>query len=140
VPVNIEFEVTGDEAWVAALRWKQTNVVDEIQDTFMLYGQKVTDSAQKYVRSNAYDTGSLHRSIDWKTQEGRSFIKLEVGPMKDALDRSSGDKEATDYAHWVHDGTSRMAPRPFMDVAWKKHEKRLMRKMRKIAQTIDRVR
>lgn len=140
MPVNVTYEVTGVDDWVAALRWKQTNIVDEIQDTFMFYGQKVTDSAQKYVRSNAYDTGSLHRSIDWKTKEGRNFVKLEVGPLKDALDRASGDKEATEYARFVHDGTARMAPRPFMDIAWKKHEKRLMRKMRLIARRIDRVR
>ena len=136
MPVDVTFEVSGAEDWIADLRYKQTHIVDQYQATFRSFGDKIADSAQKYVRANAYDTGSLHRSIDWLTYESRNTVRLEVGPMKDALDTEPGDKDATEYARYVHDGTSLMAPRPYMDIAYKKHARKLMKEMRSIARTI----
>ena len=136
MPVDVLFEVEGADDWVADLRYKETHIVDEIQSTFVRYGDRISSSAQTWVRGNAYDTGSLMRSIDWLTAEGRSFVNLEVGPMSDALDTEPGDKDALKYARYVHDGTSLMAPRPYMDIAYKKHEKKLKKEMRDIAASI----
>ena len=80
------------------------------------------------------DTGSLKRSIAYRVYTLTRHPRMRFGPFRSSPDRRGGDKNVLDYAGYVHDGTARMGPRPFIDEAVAKHttdQGKFMRGLRK---------
>jgi hypothetical protein len=67
------------------------------------------------------DTGSLYRRIWYKVYTSGPNPRMRFGPMNSSPDRRGSDKNALEYAGYVHDGTASMGPRPFIDQAVAKH-------------------
>ncbi len=64
------------------------------------------------------DTGTLKKSLHWRVN--RQKIILTVGSLKRNKNPKTG-MLAMKYVGYVHDGTSRVGPRPFISDAVNKH-------------------
>ena len=92
------------------------NINKRVLTAYGNVGPKIVRTARRVVRK---DTGSLMRSIDYTINRGK--VTMRVGPMLTSRDRGGSDKNITKYASFVHDGTSRMSPNPFMSQAIERH-------------------
>lgn len=103
-------------------------VKDRVADVFK-------DTAPIFVRTSKrlspVDTGALQRSIGFRVN--RKMPRLRYGTLKKSINPKTG-KDAKTYARFVHGGTARVGPRPFLTQALKRHttaQGAFMRGMRK---------
>ena len=99
-----------------------------VADVFVATGPTFVRSAWQFAPE---DTGALRRSLDHKVN--RRMPRLRFGTLKRSINPKSG-KDAKTYARFVHGGTARMGPRPFLTQALKRHttpQGAFMRGMRK---------
>ena len=80
------------------------------------------DTKSTIVSMDAVDTGNMMNSVSTDFQGTGSFgsMTAEIGPT-------------VDYALYVHDGTSRVAPRPFMDAPFTRNSEKLVQAFEQIA-------
>ena len=75
-------------------------------------------------KNSPFLTGSLMRSIKNQGVKGsRGLLTLSVTAGGQSTPND------VDYAHFVHDGTSRMGPRPFLRNALNKHEPQIVNEL-----------
>lgn len=101
-----------------------------VVDVFEDVGPTLVRTGRRYV---PVDTGSLQRRIWYKVYTSGPNPRMRFGPMNSSPDRRGTDKNALRYAGFVHDGTARMAARPFIQQAVDKHttaQGKLMRGLR----------
>lgn len=113
---------------IADLVNAEVGIKDRVADVMESSGPTFVRSAVQFAPE---DTGALRASIGYTV--ARRTPRLRVGSIKRTKNPKSG-RLAKSYAGYVHDGTSRMAPRPFVDKAVKKHttaQGRFMRGLRK---------
>ena len=79
--------------------------------------KEVRDEAKKIVRDNAYDTGSLHRSIRLLVMASPARNVKRVGVSAGGYITNPKTGRKVDYAGFVEFGTSRNRPVPFLRVA-----------------------
>lgn len=105
-----------------------SGVKDRVADVYQATGPTFVRSAQQFAPE---DTGALRRSIGFTVN--RRMPRLRFGSIKKSINPKSG-RPASTYAGYVHDGTARMGPRPFVRQSFKKHttqQGNFMRGMRK---------
>ncbi len=105
-----------------------SGVKDRVADVYKATGPMFVRSAKRFAPE---DTGALRRSIGYTVN--RRIPRLRFGSIKKSINPKSG-RPASTYAGFVHDGTTRMGPRPFVRQAFKKHttaQGAFMRGMRK---------
>lgn len=103
-------------------------VKDRVADVYQGTGPIFVRSAKQFA---PIDTGALRRSIGFTVN--RRMPRLRFGSIKKSINPKSG-RPASTYAGFVHDGTAKMGPRPFVRQSFKKHTTQqgaFMRGMRK---------
>ncbi len=105
-----------------------SGVKDRVADVYQATGPTFVRSAKQLAPE---DTGALRRSIGFTVN--RRMPRLRFGSIKKSINPKSG-KPASTYAGYVHDGTAKKGPRPFVRQSFKKHttdQGNFMRGMRK---------
>ena len=106
----------------------ESGIEDRVADVMSSSGPTFVDTMQRIV---PVDTGSLQESLGYRVQRKGPVMRL--GVVDHVINPKSG-QPTTDYASYVHDGTWKMNPRPFLDMAVYKHttpQGKFMRGMRK---------
>ncbi len=104
------------------------DVKKRVADVYEATGPIFVRSAKQFA---PIDTGALRGSMGYKVN--RRMPRLRFGTLKRSINPKSG-RPATTYAGYVHEGTTRMGPRPFIRQSLKKHttaQGAFMRGMRK---------
>ncbi|MCH9003519.1 MAG: HK97 gp10 family phage protein [Planctomycetes bacterium] len=104
------------------------DVKDRVADVYKATGHMFRESARRFA---PIDTGALRKSIGFSVN--RKMPRLRFGTIRKAINPKSG-KPATTYASYVHEGTARVGPRPFLTQSLKRHttpQGAFMRGMRK---------
>ncbi len=104
------------------------DVKDRVADVYTSTAPMFVRSAKQFAPE---DTGALRRSIG--STVNRRMPRLRFGSIKRSINPKSG-KPASGYAGYVHDGTAKKGPRPFVRQSYKKHttaQGAFMRGMRK---------
>lgn len=102
-------------ALVADLEDAGSGIEKRVADVFQSSGPTFTRTMKRIV---PVDTGSLKESLGFDVQRHGPVMRL--GVVKRVINPKSG-RPSSDYASYVHDGTWKMNPRPFLDVAVFKH-------------------
>lgn len=71
------------------------------------------DTKSTIISMDAVDTGAMLNSVSTDITTGGSSVESETGPT-------------VEYAIYVHDGTSVVAPRPFMQGPFERHSAKLV--------------
>ena len=103
-------------------------IVGRVADVFVASAPTFVRTAK---RLTPVDTGALQRSLD--SRVNRRMPRLRFGTLKRSINPKSG-KDAKTYARFVHGGTARVGPRPFLTQSLKRHttpQGAFMRGMRK---------
>ncbi len=103
-------------------------VKDRVATVYKGTGPIFVRSAKRFT---PVDTGALRKSIGYRVNV--KLPSLRFGSVNRSINPKSG-RPASTYAGYVHDGTSRMGPRPFLTQSLKKHttaQGAFMRGMRK---------
>lgn len=103
-------------------------VKDRVADVYKASGPTFVRTTKRFA---PVDTGALRKSIGFTVN--RRMPRLRFGSIKKSINPKSG-KPASTYAGYVHDGTARVGPRPFVRQAFNKHttpQGNFMRGMRK---------
>ena len=90
-------------------------IKERVAEVYVKSGPTFVRTAQ---RLSPEDTGALKRSIHFTV--AKRIPRMRIGSIKRVKNPKTG-KLATTYAPYVHDGTSRMAPRPFIWQAVMQH-------------------
>jgi len=93
-------------------------VKDRVAEVYKKTGPTFVRSAKRFT---PVDTGALQRSIGYRVNV--KLPSLRFGSLNRSINPKSG-KPASTYAGYVHDGTPRMGPRPFLSQSLKKHTTR----------------
>ena len=99
-----------------------------VADVFNETGPRIVRTAKQLVPK---DTHALERSLGYTVN--RRIPRLRIGAIKSSINPKT-NRPASTYAKYVHDGTSRVGPRPFIDNAIRKHttdQSNYMRGLRK---------
>jgi hypothetical protein len=91
------------------------NVKDRVADVYKKSGPTFVREMQRVVR---VDTGTLRRSLHFTVN--RRIPRMRLGALKRNKNPKSGQL-AQDYAGYVHSGTWKMTPNPFIDMAYNRH-------------------
>lgn len=118
MPLRINVNKRGVRSLIVDLDEAADGIEQRVIDVMEDSGPMFVRSARQYV---PVDTGALKRRIWFKTYLTSKNPRLRVGPMNSSPDRLGSDRNALKYAGFVHDGTSRMAARPFVTRAVRKH-------------------
>lgn len=127
MPISVDIDARSVHWLTEDLHNAASGIKDRVADVMTESGPRMVKTAKRLVPK---DTHALERSIDYTVN--RRIPRMRVGPMKLTKNPKSG-KLAISYAGYVHDGTSRMPPRPFVWDAIKQHttdQSRYMRGMR----------
>jgi len=127
MPISVDIDAHSIHLLQFDLREASAEIKTRVADVMQTSGPTFVNAAKQRV---PVDTGALQRSIDFTVL--RREPRLRVGPMRRIKNPKSG-KLAISYAGYVHDGTSRMPPRPFVWDAVKAHttdQGRFMRGLR----------
>lgn len=131
MPIQVTTNKNAVRQLIVDMRDAADGAFDRVVDVLDDSGPTFVRSARRFA---PIDTGSLRRRIYYKVFTSSRNPRMRLGPMNSSPDRRAGDKNAIAYAGYVHDGTSRVGPRPFMDQAVAKHttdQGKLMRGLRK---------
>ena len=104
------------------------DVKKRVADVYETTGPMFVRSAKQFA---PIDTGALRGSMGYKVN--RRMPRLRFGTLKRSVNPKTG-RLATTYAGFVHEGTSKVGPRPFIRQSLKKHttaQGAFMRGMRK---------
>jgi HK97 gp10 family phage protein len=100
--------------------------VKSIRSKLFIYVNLVKKEAQKYIKSNAYDTGDMDRAVTvTEVTEQDGVFECTVYVDKNALyNKRIKYKSSTKiYPVYVHQGTSKMPARPYFDIAYEQVKK-----------------
>ena len=89
----------------------EKEIKDRVADVFIATGPMFVREMQRVVR---VDTGTLKRSLHF--QVNKRMPRLRLGSLKRNKNPKSGQLAQT-YAGYVHGGTWKMTPNPFIDMA-----------------------
>ncbi|KKK72124.1 hypothetical protein LCGC14_2907030 [marine sediment metagenome] len=104
------------------------DVKKRVADVYKATGPMFVRSAKQFA---PIDTGALRGSMGYRVN--RKMPRLRFGTLNKSINPKTG-RPATTYAGFVHEGTSRVGPRPFLRQSLKKHttaQGAFMRGMRK---------
>ena len=128
---GISVEMDGRAGFVALivdLHDAQEGIEGRVADVFEGTGPMFVRTMERIV---PVDTGALQESLGYDVQRRGPVMRLGVTSL--VINPKSG-KPSSDYAAYVHDGTWKMNPRPFLDMAVYKHttpQGKFMRGLRK---------
>ncbi len=91
------------------------DVKDRVAAVYRATGPTFVRSAQRFAPE---DTGALRRSMGHSVN--KKMPRLRFGSIKKSINPKSG-RPASTYAGFVHDGTARVGPRPFLLQSFRKH-------------------
>ena len=113
---------------VADLVDAAVGINDRVGDVYDETGPRIVRSARQNVPK---DTHALEKSIGYTVN--RAIPRLRVGSIISSINPKT-NRPASSYAVYVHDGTSRVGPRPYISDAIKRHtsdQSNFMRGLRK---------
>lgn len=100
--------------------------IKSIRSKLFIYVNLVKKEAQKYIKSNAYDTGDMDRAVTvTEVTEQDGVFECTVFVDQNALynKRIKYKSSTTRYPVYVHQGTSKMPARPYFDIAYEQVKK-----------------
>ena len=115
MPVSVDVEQRSVFWLMEDLQDASRNIKSRVADVYQTSGPTFVRTA---VRLAPEDTGALKRSIGYTVN--RRIPRIRIGSIKRSVNPKSG-RLAMSYARYVHDGTSRMPPRPFVSQSIAKH-------------------
>ena len=126
--IQVEIDDSAILKMIADIDKAGRQVKDRVADVYTATGPIFVRSSKQIVRK---DTHALERSIGFTVN--RKMPRLRFGSIKKSINPKSG-RPASTYAGFVHDGTARMAPNPFVRQSFQRHttpQGNFMRGMRK---------
>lgn len=118
MPVRVTVQKHALRGLIVDMKDAADGAKDRVADVMEDTGPMFVRSARRFAPE---DTGALRRRIWFKVYTSAANPRMRLGPMNSSPDRRGTDRNALQYAGYVHDGTHKMAARPFMQRAVEKH-------------------
>lgn len=115
MPIRVDVDDRGTRILIADLAQAASGIEGRIADVHESVGPTIVRTAK---RSAPVDTGTLRRSIDYSVNRRKQALR--IGALRRFRNPRTGQLAAS-YLPYVHDGTSRMPPRPFIRNAIRRH-------------------
>jgi len=114
--ITVEFDDRGQvQRLLLDFKDADRGIKDRAADVFVATGPTFVRTMKRVVR---VDTGALQRSLHFTVN--RKMPRMRIGSLKRTKNPKSG-KLAQTYAGYVHSGTWKMDPNPYVDIAYEQH-------------------
>lgn len=105
---GIRFEIVKDNS-EAVKRQLEANIPKALDQMGLMIRSLIIEQLQSGFGREIRKTGDLQRSIDYEVDEN----EIIFGVKQDFMGKTEPGKDMI-YGWWVHDGTSKMAGRPYI--------------------------